>query len=77
MANLIVRNVDEDIVRALKARAGRHGLSAEAEHRRILEEVLMASRKKSFAQVICEMPNVGQDSDFERIQNEGQRDVFD
>jgi hypothetical protein len=33
MANLIVRNVDERIVRALKSRAGKHGRSAEDEHR--------------------------------------------
>mgnify|MGYP001339285006 CR=1 FL=1 len=40
MANLIVRNVDERIVRALKSRAGKHSRSAEAEHRAILEETL-------------------------------------
>jgi plasmid stability protein len=40
MAQLTVRNVDDRIVRALKARASRAGRSAEAEHRRILEEVL-------------------------------------
>ncbi|MGO0306101.1 FitA-like ribbon-helix-helix domain-containing protein [Endozoicomonas acroporae] len=34
MANLIVRNIDEKIVEALKAQAGKNGLSAEAEHRR-------------------------------------------
>lgn len=35
MATLIVRNVDEAIVKALKQRASRHGVSAEAEHRKI------------------------------------------
>ena len=66
MANLIVRNVDEDIVRALKARAGLHGLSAEAEHRQILTAALLKPRKKSLAQALREIPNVGKDSDFER-----------
>lgn len=37
MATLIVRQVDERIVQALKERARRHGRSAEAEHRAILE----------------------------------------
>ena len=37
MAILIVRQVDERIVQALRERAKRHGRSAEAEHRAILE----------------------------------------
>ena len=40
MAQLTVRNVPPAVVTALKARAARAGRSAEAEHRRILEEVL-------------------------------------
>ena len=56
MANLIVRNVDEKIIKALKARAGRRGVSAEAEHREILAQALLKSRKRSFAEVIAAMP---------------------
>jgi plasmid stability protein len=37
MATLIVRQVDDRVVRALEDRAKRHGRSAEAEHRAILE----------------------------------------
>ena len=40
MAQLIVRDLDESVVAALKARAARNGRSAEAEHRRILEAAL-------------------------------------
>jgi plasmid stability protein len=40
MTQLTVRNVDPAIAAALKARAKRTGRSAEAEHRRILEEAL-------------------------------------
>ena len=36
VANLIVRDIDESLVRALKQRAARYGRSAEAEHREIL-----------------------------------------
>lgn len=40
MAQLTVRSLSEELVRALKIRAARHGRSAEAEHRLILEQVL-------------------------------------
>lgn len=68
MANLIVRNVDEKLIKALKARARRRGVSAEAEHREILAQALLKSRKRSIAEVIAAMPNVGKDSDFERVE---------
>lgn len=42
MSQLIVRNVPEEIVRALKVRAASRGRSAEAEHRVILEQALKA-----------------------------------
>ncbi len=40
MANLTVRDVEDEIAQALKVRAAAHGRSAEAEHRLILREVL-------------------------------------
>jgi plasmid stability protein len=40
MSQLIVRQLKPGLVRALKARAVRHGRSAEAEHRTILEAAL-------------------------------------
>ncbi len=40
MATLIVRQVDDKLVQDLKERAKRHGRSAEAEHRLILESAL-------------------------------------
>ncbi len=40
MAQLTVRKVPEDVVRALKLRAAQHGRSAEAEHRALLEQFL-------------------------------------
>ena len=48
MANLVVRNLDQRIVDALKQRAVRHGRSAEAEHRALLEELLLQPKAKSF-----------------------------
>ena len=35
-----VRNPDDDLIARLKRRAGRHGRSAEAEHREILRQAL-------------------------------------
>jgi plasmid stability protein len=47
MANLTVRNLPEEIHRALRMRAARHGRSTEAEVRVILREaVLPANRLK-------------------------------
>jgi plasmid stability protein len=44
MAQLLVRDIPQDVVEALKRRAARHGRSAEAEHRLILEGALKAGR---------------------------------
>ena len=43
MAQLTVRNVPDEIVQALRMRAAEHGLSAEAEHRRILADALQSN----------------------------------
>ena len=40
MAQLLVRNIPDAVVKALKLRAAEHGVSAEEEHRRILAEQL-------------------------------------
>ena len=63
--NLVVRNIDEDVAFALKQLAASHGRSAEAEHREILRAVLTRPQRRSFAEVLASMPNVGLDSDFD------------
>lgn len=40
-----MRKVDDELIRELKLRAARHGRSAEAEHRLILEQALRADRR--------------------------------
>ena len=67
MTRLLVRDLPPEVVPALKRRAAKHGRSAEAEHREILKETLMGPKKKTFAQVLTAMPNVGDDADFERV----------
>lgn len=72
MANLLVRGVDDALVQSLRERAASHGRSAEAEHREILARALRRPRKRTFAEVLLEMPNVGEDADFERVDDSGE-----
>ena len=62
--NFVVRNIEEVISLALKQLAASHGRSAEAEHRGILKSVLQRPKRRSVAEVLSSMPNVGEDSDF-------------
>lgn len=54
MAELLVRNVESKIIRALKQRAAAHGVSDEEEHRRILSEALKPEPKLSFEAFLSE-----------------------
>ena len=67
MAQLIVRNLDEDLVRRLKRRAQRDDVSMEEEHRRILRAALEREGDGSFKDFLLSMPDVGDDEDFERM----------
>lgn len=68
MAQLIVRNLDEAIVKKLRQRAAAEGLSVEETHRRLLREVLLKPSQDLPPQNIKEhltgMPALGEDSDF-------------
>jgi plasmid stability protein len=70
VAQLVVRNLSEDLVRALKQRAAKHNRSAEQEHREILQAALGGSRRRRLADVLGAMPNVGEDQDFLRKQSD-------
>ena len=76
MSKLLVRDLEPEVVKALKQRAAKHGRSAEAEHREILKQALLGTQKKSFAQVLASMPNVGEDSDFDRVDDSEGGNVF-
>ncbi len=78
MPSLIVRNLDEALVSKLKQQAAKHARSAEAEHRAILEAALIRTRRRSLAEVLAKMPDVGRDEDFDRRQDEDRSvtDVF-
>ena len=66
IADLLVCGVDDAAVQELKKCAGAHGGRAEAEPRAILADLLTA------------MPDVGRDSDFQRVEEPLEAcDVFD
>ena len=67
MSDLLVRGLDDSVAQALKERAAANGRSAEAEHRAILTAALTRARKRTVAQVLASIPNVGLDADFERV----------
>ena len=46
MAQLVVRNLPEELVKALKQRAAKHNRSAEQEHREILCAALRGPRRR-------------------------------
>ncbi len=66
MAQLLVRNVDEPIVKRLKRRAAESGISMEEAHRRILQKALEFG-DTSFKEILLAIPDVGSDDDFERV----------
>lgn len=67
MAQLVVRALEEEVVRALKEAAGRHGRSAEEEHREILRNALLVAPPEERKSVLLDMPDVGEDADYDRI----------
>ena len=68
MAQLMVRNLPDELVRALKQQAARRNRSAEQEHREILKAALQGPARKRLAEVLAKIPNVGEDADFVRDQ---------
>lgn len=75
--NLHVRNLDDDLIARLKRRAARHGRSAEAEHREILRQALVADEEVSFDTLAAElrkMTRKRKQTPAEKLQREGRRD---
>jgi plasmid stability protein len=74
MSQLVVRNVAPELVAALRLRAARKGRSMEAEHREILQEALgRRSRGRNFKEALLAMPDIGEDTDFERRRHRARR----
>jgi len=72
--SLQVRNLDDEIIQRLKARAARHGRSAEAEHREILRHALSAEVDPSFADLAARLRAMSagrEHTPAEQLQSEG------
>ena len=67
MAQLLVRNVADDLVAELRKRAARNGRSVEAEHREVLRTALgRGADRQSLKDLLRAMPSAGEDADFAR-----------
>lgn len=75
MSQLLVRQIEDRVVKKLKERAGKHGVSVEEEHRRILRETLLGAptKKPSFKKYLFQMPDAGADEVFERPRDLGRK----
>jgi plasmid stability protein len=63
--NLVIRNVDEDVVLALRQEAESHGRSEEAELLEILKLALQKPARRPFTEALASMPTVGEDADLD------------
>ncbi len=61
MAQLIVRKLEDKVVRKLKERAAEYGVSMEEAHRRILRETLLEKKKpkRNFKEFLLTLPDFG------------------
>jgi antitoxin FitA len=67
MAQLLVRDLEPEVVQALKRRAAEEGTSVEEAHRRLLREALLKTRPRlSFKEALLRMPDDGDDGIFSR-----------
>ena len=55
MPQIVVRQIPDEVHRALKARAIEHGRSAEAEMRDILAQAVLPDGRKRVGDVLCEI----------------------
>jgi plasmid stability protein len=71
MAQLLVRDLEDAVVQALKQKAAEEGTSVEEAHRRILRVALLSKKpKKGFKEFLLEMPEGGDDHVFDRQRNQ-------
>ncbi len=76
MAQLLVRELEEEVVQALRLRAAAEGTSVEEAHRRVLRSVLLSKKpRKTFKEALLEMPDDGDNSIFERVRRKPRKVV--
>ena len=74
MANLSVRNVPEEVHRALRVRAAEHGHSAEAEVREILAAALVPAQRRRLGDALVSLGRYLELTDAEVAAIEAVRD---
>jgi antitoxin FitA len=66
MRQLLVRDLEEEVVDALKRAAAANGRSTEAEHREILRtHLVVRPNRRPFKEVLAQMPYFGDDDLFD------------
>jgi plasmid stability protein len=79
MKQLLVRGLEDGLVKRLKARARAHGISAEEEHRRILRDALLGGgvRRATLMEHLLSGDPVapGVELDVERSRDGGDRET--
>ena len=77
MAQLIVRKIEDQVVRKLRATAAALGVSVEEAHRRILRKSLLGDTvaPPSFKDHLRAMPDIEDDALFERSRTRSRRVV--
>jgi plasmid stability protein len=75
MPQLIVRGLEEKLVRKLKERAGAQGVSVEEAHRQILKKALLKP-EQDFKAFLLSIPKGGPDDLFDREQDYGREVKF-
>jgi len=77
MAQLLVRDLEEEVVQALRQRAAEEGTSVEEAHRRLLRSFLLHNKpSKTFKEALLEMPDDGDDSIFQRVERKPRKIVL-
>ena len=74
MPQLIVRNLDDILIDRLKKRAALHGRSVEAEHRAILQSVLLDEAPGNFKECLLSLADLDVELEVERATDKG-RDI--
>ena len=70
MSQLLVRNLEAGVVRRLKARARRHGVAVEEEHRRILREACrQASERPRLIDFLRQGPGVAPEVELKIVRS--------
>ena len=75
MAQLIVRKLDEELIKQLKLRAAKHSRSVEAEHRAILQSVVMDQAPTNFKDWLLSLSDLDTELSVERDHQDKGRNV--